>query len=561
MTTLFSRWFGERPRSDRPARPTARRARPEVEALEDRRLLSRGLPGDLAVSLLQSRFGHAERWGNRAVNFRLPVTPARARLLANPPTPPVLSPLPPRPPRPPGLPPLPPPPGAGSGLPQLIGVEVLDGTILITGTRWDDRVDVNVIKESRSSFKLQIKGDNPDGSFSRLLDLPAAGTVIKFHGLDGNDQFSNSSAFDSDVDGGNGNDTLTGGDGADTIFGGAGDDVLRGGGGRDLIKGDVGDDQILGGAGNDVLEGGAGQDSVGGEAGHDIVYGDGDDDDLDGGPGNDFVRGHDGNDTLHGGDGNDTLWGGQGNDYLGATLGKNEAGNDRLAGEDGEDTVRGGTGNDWLWGGQGNDSLGAQVIERPGTWPAGFEDKIRYSGSRMVRFTQTDAPEFRIWFEDGNDLLFGGAGNDTMTGGWGDDLLSGDTGNDLMGDAIQNFFVGRRARYVAVGEPGDDYLFGGPDDDTLFAGTGADRVYGDGGTDYLHSGANYIAGEGCEDNGTHGDHKPQDSVVDYLYGGSGFGDEALYYRNWGSTRDKWNAGSEDIAFEIIVQVANAITDF
>ena len=54
------------------------------------------------------------------------------------------------------------------------------------------------------------------------------------------------------VNGGNGNDSLTGTEGDDIVNGGNGNDTLAGLGGDDVLNGGNGNDVLNGGAGNDV---------------------------------------------------------------------------------------------------------------------------------------------------------------------------------------------------------------------------------------------------------------------------------------------------------------------
>ena len=155
------------------------------------------------------------------------------------------------------------------------------------------------------------------------------------------------------VNGGNGNDSLTGTEGDDIVNGGngndnltglAGDDVLNGGNGNDTINAGDGNDSLDGGNGNDVMTAGAGNDSLNGGNGDDV---------MDGGAGNDSLSGGNGNDTMNGGAGNDSLSGGNGNDIL--------------TGGAGDDVMAGGNGNDLFVfeSGFGKDTInGFQTIDR-----------------------------------------------------------------------------------------------------------------------------------------------------------------------------------------------------
>jgi Ca2+-binding RTX toxin-like protein len=165
-----------------------------------------------------------------------------------------------------------------------------------------------------------------------------------------------------------------------------------------------------------------------------------------------------------------------------------------------------------------------------------------------------------IWFEDGNDVLFGGPDSDTLCGGVGDDVLAGESGDDWLGDAGY-YSAGNAVYFAGLGEMGNDYLFGGPGDDDLYGGVGSDHLYGDADADYLDAGAHYLPGDGRRIEGPRGGRYPQDDAVDYLYGGSGVGDEAAYVHGLGTSyKDHWNAGSEDIAIDAVLQIANAVAD-
>jgi Ca2+-binding RTX toxin-like protein len=87
-------------------------------------------------------------------------------------------------------------------------------------------------------------------------------------------------AWQTQVIGGDGNDTirghggsdmLYGGGGADWIDGGAAQDTLDGGSGSDVLTGGTGHDSVWGGDGSDLLDGGAGDDTIVGGAGIDTV--------------------------------------------------------------------------------------------------------------------------------------------------------------------------------------------------------------------------------------------------------------------------------------------------
>jgi Ca2+-binding RTX toxin-like protein len=78
---------------------------------------------------------------------------------------------------------------------------------------------------------------------------------------------------------------------------------------------------INGGNGNNTLTGTAGNDVINGQNGQDTLYGLAGNDQIDGGNGDDKLYGGDGKDTLLGGNGNDILWGDAGDDILTGGLG------------------------------------------------------------------------------------------------------------------------------------------------------------------------------------------------------------------------------------------------
>jgi Ca2+-binding RTX toxin-like protein len=142
----------------------------------------------------------------------------------------------------------------------------------------------------------------------------------------------------TDVDGGQGNDTLIvldsaavqqhtrleGGDGSDSlsilrypfggsIFGGVGPDTIHNEAKHGLVHGANGDDLIFGGDGNQALEGEGGDDTLRGLGGDDYLFGNRGADIFLPGPGRDHVAGGHGPDTIFARDGQrDSLSGGPG---------------------------------------------------------------------------------------------------------------------------------------------------------------------------------------------------------------------------------------------------------
>jgi Ca2+-binding RTX toxin-like protein len=174
--------------------------------------------------------------------------------------------------------------------------------------------------------------------------LQASNAGEQLNGREGNDT----------ITGGVGNDNINGNTGNDIVSGGAGDDTVRGGKDDDQINGNDGSDQVYGDLGNDTLNGNQGQDYVYGGPGDDVVQGgQGDDFAVHGDEGNDWVYGDLGNDAdVNGNQGNDHVYGGDGNDVV-----RGGQGDDYVSGDAGDDMVYGGLGNNILVGGSGRDTF------------------------------------------------------------------------------------------------------------------------------------------------------------------------------------------------------------
>lgn len=290
--------------------------------------------------------------------------------------------------------------------------------------------------------------------FTQRVDIP---TVIKAEFKGGNDTLVIQSdvAVDSDVSGGDGNDTLVGGAGRDNLRGDAGSDTLTGSDGDDTLRGGAGNDTLDGGKGGDILDGGDGIDSVdysksnrdvavgvaiilsdaefhgsGGDAEGDVfisvenVTGTDFADDIraSGAPFNVFLEGGRGSDILIGGKGTDLLLGGEGADHLN--------GNE---GEDGTTYVT-------SWGSVDVDLQ--RIIQRGGD----------AQGDRLFNM------------EDVQGSVYG----DAISGNSGNNVIDGSNGNDLL--------EGRGGEDIVTGGFGDDLIHGGADGDTLDGGPGSDTL-------------------------------------------------------------------------------------
>ena len=272
------------------------------------------------------------------------------------------------------------------------------------------------------------------------------GVQIDVNGNDGDDTITGSLDLDDTIAGGDGDDILTGGSGNNSLDGGDGNDSVNGGSGSDAITGEDGQDTLLGQDGNDTLIGGNGHDSLLGhagldslEGGHglDTLFGGTDDDTLDGGDGRDQLNGDAGNDRLMGGINRDTLLGGADDDTL---LG--QAGPDSLEGGTGDDSLVGGTDRDTLLGEAGDDRLNGQRDNDTLDGGTGDDALLAGHGSDL------------LLGGDGDDTLRGHGGNDTLLDSTGDDYMDGSTGRDLI-DSRAAFLVIDDVQLDVEGDVGD----------------------------------------------------------------------------------------------------------
>jgi Ca2+-binding RTX toxin-like protein len=228
------------------------------------------------------------------------------------------------------------------------------------------------------------------------------------------------------VQGNDGDDTITGGVNADTIAGGTNDDVILGGGGADSLAGEAGNDSINGGSEADSIEGGAGNDT------------------LLGGAGNDTIRGGENNDTITGGGGSDELFGDAGDDVFVFANAAELAGDTEINGGTGTDTIQ-------LLGTTLDDSFfenvsEMEVVDFAGTSAHGltlgsnadaaFANGITVTANVAATSLTVDGSSvdfgrtMDVTGTNNADTITGGSQNDTIDGGDGADQLTGGAGND-----------------------------------------------------------------------------------------------------------------------------------
>jgi Ca2+-binding RTX toxin-like protein len=321
----------------------------------------------------------------------------------------------------------------------------------------------NVPNDGSVSLVVNANGGNDTINAS----APSFAGSPEINGGDGDDTITGSAAADT-IDGGLGNDRITAFKGNETIHGGAGNDVIiwNNGDGDDTNEGDAGVDETLiveGTAddGNTITQEGtttrfertsgaggfkvfstntmeklslqsfSGADSVTTGPGVPIGMS------IDAGPGNDAISTGDGPDRILGDRGDDTLNGGGGDDTLVWTNGD---GNDVMNGDAGFDVIENDLGN------------------------APDESKLRMENGR-VRYERVNgafslsigsAELMQLNTFGGNDSLVatpdvalnldvnGGSGNDSLNGASGNDRLDGGDGDDVLNtrDGKADFAVG-----------------------------------------------------------------------------------------------------------------------
>lgn len=313
------------------------------------------------------------------------------------------------------------------------------------------------------------------------------------------------------LDLGDGADFGFGGEGDDTIYGGAGNDNLFGESTTETRNGVTGNDHLFGGDGDDFLRGGLGDDYLDGGSGSDrasyyalpgAVYVDlriqgtaqntlaggwdtlvnienvaGSEfaDTLIGNETANWMWSHGGADVIDGNAGDDTFWipsgdgatvnGGQGFDVISFRgrvddLGTDTGGvtysigngtqdigrglvtsqsiegaegsefNDTLNGNNRDNQISGFSGSDVLNGGGGDDYIRGDIaIREVGEIAFDYNDPGFDQGADII---DGGAGQDLIYGDGGNDTINGGSGADTIIGGAGADIIDGGSGADTF---------------------------------------------------------------------------------------------------------------------------------
>jgi Ca2+-binding RTX toxin-like protein len=359
------------------------------------------------------------------------------------------------------------------------------GFVIAWEAEYQDGNQQGVFQGGDASTEIILQRYDADGNqVGRSMAGTVSDDVIMLSGTDS-----------VEIDGADGNDSLSSGSGNDTLRGGKGNDTLNGGDGNDVLIGELGNDIFIGSLGFDTIIGGEGSDTlvlaglkadyvIAGTNGLYKLTGNGLEyniqtlekvqfsdvtitliGDVTGGGNTNgitvedyetavvhLLEGTDNNDTLIGGNVKgpaDTLQGGNGNDLY-IALGKKLIIYDSA----GIDTLQVNTAID-LSNPLKNSIKGLEYIEN-----------VTLTGRAALKLTGNDANNL-LKGNDGNNVIAGGGGDDIIIGGVGKDKLTGGSGRDIFifdsapgnknADAI-NDFSGDVIRL-------DSAIFTGLDDD------------------------------------------------------------------------------------------------
>ena len=378
---------------------------------------------------------------------------------------------------------------------------------LASGSDWDSATAGNQTVAADGTFGVDVNGGDGNDSITVLAKKTEI-TGVKLDGGAGDDVLTGADSNDSLI-GGDGNDRLVGAGGADTMSGGAGNDTLvwNNGDGSDTLDGDAGNDGVevngsptLGDVFTIAPNAGRikfqrtnlGQFTLDASAERLQVNGLGGDDSLTSQDGVGAltllsVDGGAGNDTITGSDGPDLIVGGEGNDVL-----NGGGGDDRIVGGPGSDTMNGGAGDDTLvWNnGDGTDTIngdaGRDDVEVNGSPTAGDAFTVQPNGSR-IKFDRTNLVPFTLDIGSSETMHANGLGGD-------DTITVGDVGSYSV---------------TAAGGAGNDTLTGGSGSETFLGGSGNDTISPGGGIDFV--------------SGDDGDDQVniRDKTADLAFGGAG----------------------------------------
>ncbi len=416
--------------------------------------------------------------------------------------------------------------GAGTVITST-GIDTLTNIDVIIGTDFNDTITGGL---GRQEFQGGTGNDTIDGGAdtdkASYWDLTSGLSITwdsgngRYNAVSVADSFTDQLINIEQIEGSQGDDTITLGDAGYKVSGWKGNDLITGGAGDDTAAyfnnldkidanlgtqrvtdgwGDVdtltGVENILGSNFDDTLIGDANGNILGGDLGADTIFG---------GAGDDTLWGDDGDDTLRGGAGDDELVGDTGADVFQYTVA------DMLGGSSGDMLVAFSPGEDKIQlVGLGDDVLWYEVDNYAGDPIAGGA-----SGHALV----WDGVTKKLWYDDDvtslsnpntKVVLVSGDGDiamediDNVDGLVLDPLATGEnwvgtaSPENHTGTSSDDTLHGKGGNDTLMGLDGADTLMGGADDDSIIGGLGDDEImaYGDVGTvngirvEYIDGGA------------------------------------------------------------------------
>jgi Ca2+-binding RTX toxin-like protein len=423
----------------------------------------------------------------------------------------------------------------GAGNDTVNGGAGIDSVFILRNT---ETTNINITTANLQNIEnLEVRTGSGDDS----IDVSSFIGYANVFAGSGNDSIS-AVNDDSDIDGGNGDDSLSvnqnSATGSITFSTGNLVDVeylnIRTGSGNDTIdasflldraeiRSGAGNDNIIGSSGNDSIYTGTGDDTVNAGAGYDSVFIESTSDTLGSNITSASLQNVEYLDVRLG-SGNDTIDASSIGEYAYIVAG---AGNDNIIGSNGNDIIYSGLGNDTIDGGAGNDIVyidrstelasinftgaGWQSIENLNLRTGSGADNINASSIANGAYILAGGGRDIIVGSDGDDYLDGGADIDSLSGGDGNDTYGVNTSSDVVTENgtgidtirssisfsiaaltnIENLTLATTgSNHSATGNENNNEIIGNNGNNTLTGSGGNDILIGGSGLDTLNGGNN-----------------------------------------------------------------------
>jgi Ca2+-binding RTX toxin-like protein len=363
------------------------------------------------------------------------------------------------------------------------------------------------------------------------------------------------------MNGGDGNDTITNSGSTVIITAGKGDDVIKTYSSKVTVNAGDGNDYVLndnwknkvsisGGAGNDTIDNKCDSSKVSGGAGNDSIENYGDTVKVSGDADNDYIKNEGAKSSILGGAGNDTIFNEvsveKGKKLSDNTIAENGA---TILAEDDKNYLAklSGGGNSTIWGGAGSDNItnNASKVVINGDEEADFITNngfgVTVNGGKGNDSIVNDSLSFTI--DDGKVTISGYKAK--LNGDDGDDFIRNTVGEaqittkggylkhkdsiaavQIYGGAGNDSIENEGAKVSVYGGAGEDVIFNLGDYSTVYGGDDSDLIYnygenavlsGDAGNDTIYS-----CGEAAMVSGEDGDDFILNEGVDTnIYGDAG----------------------------------------